>query len=76
MSDTDPLTPNPHLPRRKQESNPGSAALQVDALTSRPTRRYDDDGGNCVAVANSGGGIGQGDYKPHTTAKWGEGGGV
>ena len=29
----------PKKSRRKRDSNPGSAALEVDALTTRPTRR-------------------------------------
>ena len=30
---------DPEKPRRKRESNPGSSALEADALTPRPTRR-------------------------------------
>ena len=30
----------PEKSRRKRDSNPGSSALVVDALTTRPTRRY------------------------------------
>ena len=29
----------PKKSRRKRDSNPGSSALEVDALTTRPTRR-------------------------------------
>ena len=43
---TDPITPEPILKslvwlkfRRKQDLNPGSSALEADALTTRPTRR-------------------------------------
>ena len=49
---TDPITPgrvttgvpifydsNPEKSRRKRDSNPGSFALEADALTTRPTRR-------------------------------------
>ena len=30
----------PEKSRRRRDSNPGSSALEVDALTTRPTRRY------------------------------------
>ena len=28
------------MTRRKRDSNPGSSALEADALTTRPTRRF------------------------------------
>ena len=48
----DPITPGawqgshwydstPKKSRRKRDSNPGSSALEADALTTRPTRRFD-----------------------------------
>ena len=36
---------------RKRESNPGSAALKADALTTRPRGRWGKDGGGCVGAA-------------------------
>ena len=34
------MTRPPKKSRRKRDSNPGSSALKADALTTRPTRRY------------------------------------
>ena len=33
------IPPGPEKSRRKRDSNPGSSALEADALTTRPTRR-------------------------------------
>ena len=38
------MTPPRKKSRRKRDSNPGSSTLEADALTTRPTRRYDRDG--------------------------------
>ena len=32
--------PTPKKSRHKRDSNPGSFAIEADALTTRPTRRY------------------------------------
>ena len=42
----------PKKSRRKRDSNPGSPALEADALTTRPTRRSVQE--SCVAVDDDG----------------------
>ena len=39
--------------RRKRDSNPGSSALEADALTTRPTRRPRDEGCRLVRVVSN-----------------------
>ena len=40
----------PKKSRRKRDSNPGPSALEADALTTRPTRRYISGTGTCKSL--------------------------
>ena len=39
----------PKNSQRKRDSNPGSSAVEADALTTRPTRRLGEEQGVCIA---------------------------